>query len=314
MARQGPARTDHGGLRRLPRCDGRGARRRGAPGEAAARAHAETMAEMWLRDDGTRRRPRRPAACSRRARRTRRWPTRSTRVAARPRRRVRRLVRRRRLRPGAASTGIVADAAPGSAGEADGWLAGRHGRARRPRARSCGGSAPGTVGVGCGPEFPVARAAARRVAPGDQSGLPETRAAAEALVESLLHARGRLLPAGAGAAARVGRRPVHRVAARALPAHPHRAADRARPRRPRRAARRAVRPDPAGAHPGAGRRPCRRWPSRRRQARDRAPSRGSWRCCWATAARWARRTSASSSGCCAAARRAGSRSCWSTCR
>ncbi len=162
-------------------------------------------------------------------------------------------VARSRTRPSWPS--CVADAAPGAAGREPDALArpGRQGRRRRPGSRSCGRSAPAGSGGGPSRGFPVA------VPLLDESHLqisstPDSRATAEALVRDPAAAGGQLLPARPGAAARLGRRAVHRDAARALPAHPHRAAHRARPEPAAAAARGAVRPDPAGAHPGAGRR------------------------------------------------------------
>ena len=57
----------------------------------------------------------------------------------------------------------------------------------------------------------------------------DTGPPAEALVETLLMRVREPLPTRAGAAAPVGRRPADRLDARPLPAHPHRAAHRARP-------------------------------------------------------------------------------------
>ena len=151
---------------------------------------------------------------------------------------------------------IVAEAAPGAAGDATAGCEPATRTSRAPgrcravadRHRAAGGPAP----------FEVARPAARRVAP---AGRPPRRPRPPGGGRRPIAGRGpadaraQLLPAGAGPAARLGRRPVHRPPARPVPAHPHRPADRARPGRPGAAARRALRPDPPGAHPRPGRRP-----------------------------------------------------------
>ena len=82
---------------------------------------------------------------------------------------------------------------------------------------------------------------------------------------------------GAGAGARLGRRPVHRCPARSLPAHPHRAAHRARPGDARRSCSRSCRTGSGGSTPACSStdtRRCGRWPRRAAAA----PSRGSSRC------------------------------------
>ena len=235
---------------------------------------------MWLREDGIDA-ARVDPGC--RLSPTRRWPTWCERVGRGPggarstpgRRRRRRLRpspprparrRRRASAPRARPTAGSPSARPSSTARRPAAVADRH---RRGDARA--GARP----------FPVA------VPLLDQSHLHDLVHAGQPgrrprpLVESLLLRVLELLPARAGARARVGRRPAHRVAARPLPADPHRPADRARPGAAARAAGRAVRPHPPGAHPGAGRRP----PVAARAGRGEAggaPSRGWSRCCSAT--------------------------------
>ena len=162
-------------------------------GGAAARAHAETMAEMWLRDvgiDAARVDPgladvlTNPALADAVGRVAR---DRDTAFAgwcdgddSGPRR----------------LDGLVAETAPRSAGKADGWLDGRHGRAPRPRAPAVadrdGHGRRRLRGV------PGRAAAARRRRTCRSAGTAETRAAARGDGRVAAHAGGRLLPAGAG--------------------------------------------------------------------------------------------------------------------
>ena len=149
-------------------------------GGAAARAHAETMAEMWLRDVGIDAARVDPGLAD---------------VLTNPALAdaVERVARDRDIAfagwcDGDDSgprrlDGLVAETAPRSAGKADGWLT--VGKAELhdpvPQLWRIG---TGTVGVGCG-EFPVALPLLD-TAHLEITGPAETRAAAEAMVESLL--------------------------------------------------------------------------------------------------------------------------------
>ena len=242
------AATDHRGLRRALRRDRQRARRgRWPPGRGRA---------------GARRSHGRGVAARGRAGRRRRGP-RSAPAAVQPAaapgaRRGRGGPRRRVHLVAGARAGIAADVARGigprrgrrAPRRVDG--SGRHRRVRRAGAvavvhRRRPDRAPARRRLpGRGP-------AARRLAPADHlhGGRPDRGRGpgAEPAV-----AGGQLLPAGAGAAARVGRRQRLRHPARALPADPQRPAHRARPDPAGRAAGGAVGPDPPGAHPGPGRR------------------------------------------------------------
>ena len=149
-------------------------------GGAAARAHAETMAEMWLRDVGIDAARVDPGLAD---------------VLTNPALAdaVERVARDRDIAfagwcDGDDSgprrlDGLVAETAPRSAGKADGWLTVGTAELHDP-VPQLWRIGTGTVGVGCG-EFPVALPLLD-AAHLEISGPAETRAAAEAMVESLL--------------------------------------------------------------------------------------------------------------------------------
>ncbi len=211
--------------------------------EGAARDHAETMVEFWLRreglesartDPGLQRRAGQPA------RRGGRGPG-----GRRRGRRLRRMARRRspparrpggRPRPGGGRCGARLAPAGGRRQRARGSRRGAAAVADRHRPIGAGDGSGALPAPGAA-RFPVGvplldeshlqvdtrsrRWAGGRAGRAAGGGRGARRGAAAA--------GRRLLPAGAGVRARLGRRAAHRVAARALPADPHRPAHRARP-------------------------------------------------------------------------------------
>ncbi len=241
--------------------------------DAAVRAHAEAMVEMWLREDGLESARADPGL----------GPLLANKKLFGPVGRVeadRHAAFTPWLEHGPDElTGLLADGGSrGAAGRPpENWLGtGRQDRGRRTGARSVV-PRPGSDREPAGGRVPGRGAAARRVAPAGGVHAEGPGGGRGAGAEPVA-AGDELLPARAGAAARLGHRQRRRHAARPLPADPQRPAHRARPEAAAAAAGGAVGPDPPDPHPGAGRRAplaARDGPRRRRAS---APSRGWSRC------------------------------------